>query len=169
MTRVAQRAFETEGDARAAVVAEALSWVGTRYHHMGTIKQIRDADGTLRDRGGVDCATLLTCVYANAGIIGPVVVGHYPPDWHMHQGAERYLRQLLTHTTEIEEAAAQPGDIVLFRWGRVYSHGAIIIAPGWPDIVHAYSEARMVIADHGDKGRHSAVPRRFFSPWEPKS
>jgi cell wall-associated NlpC family hydrolase len=159
----------TESMDRAIVVNEALSWVGTRYHHMGTVKRRMNAFGVTTDRGGVDCATLLTCVYANAGIIDPVVLDHYPPDWHMHQGAERYLRQLLKHSTEISEALALPGDVVLFRWGKVYSHGAILIEPGWPNIVHAYSEAGMVVADHGDKGYHGSVERRFFSPWGIKS
>ena len=150
----------TETEQRAAVVAEALAWVGTAYHHAGRIK--RSDDGP----GGIDCATLLACVFEAAGMVKPIAIDHYPPDWHMHRSSERYLDQVIGYALEIEEAAALPGDVVLYQWGRVFSHGAIIMPPGWPDIIHAYSAAGAVILDRGDIGRHGYNrPRRFFSPW----
>jgi cell wall-associated NlpC family hydrolase len=150
--------------ARAAVVAEARSWIGTRYHHMGMIKIQRDAAGKVTERGGVDCATLLVQVYANAGITAPLAPDYYPPDWHMNRRAERYLGQMLRNTREITRDDVLPGDIVLFRWGQVFSHGAIIEA--WPNVIHAYSESGLVQPERADSGRFGVLEQRFFSPWD---
>jgi cell wall-associated NlpC family hydrolase len=150
---------------RAAVVTEARSWIGTFYHHMGTLKATRDADGAILDRGGVDCATLLACVYAAAGVIPPVEVPYYPRDWHLHRSAERYLAFVLDRATEIDEARALPGDVVLYKFGRAFAHGAIIVDPAWPNIVHAKWRSDRVHEDHGDTGEMVGRPRRFFTLW----
>ena len=60
---------------RAAVVAEARQWLRTPYHHMGRVRG-----------AGVDCATLLAEVYARAGMVEPVAIEFYPPDWHLQIG-----------------------------------------------------------------------------------
>ena len=51
---------------RAAVVAEARSWLRTPYHHMGRVKCTRDAQGTITDKGGVDCAQSVYLIYRAA-------------------------------------------------------------------------------------------------------
>ena len=150
---------------RARVVAEARSWIGTAYHHMGTLKVTRAADGSIIDKGGVDCATLLACVFANAGAIAPVEVPYYPLDWHLHRSAERYLETVLSRAAEISEAAALPGDVVLYRFGRAFAHGAIVVDPGWPSIVHAPSRSSLVHEDDGMLGELADRPRRFFTLW----
>ena len=44
---------------------------------------------------------------------------------------------ILTHgAEEIERDALQPGDIIVVKFGRTYSHGAIYIGDG--NIIHAY-------------------------------
>ena len=45
---------------RAAVVAEAATWLRTPYHHMGRVKN-----------AGTDCLMLLAEVYEAAGVIPP--------------------------------------------------------------------------------------------------
>jgi len=109
---------------RQAIISEAASWVGTPYHHAGRVKG-----------AGVDCLTLLACVFENAGMIPPVDIPHYPPDWHMHRSQELYLGGLLEYCAEVE-GPPEPADIALWKFGRCYSHGAIVIA--WPLILHAY-------------------------------
>lgn len=137
--------------ARARVVAEARSWLGTPYHHRGRIKG-----------AGVDCAMLPAEVYAAAGLVPRVTPAHYPPDWHLHRGDERYLAQVLEHAREVA-APTGPGDLVLFRFGRAFAHGAIII--DWPLVLHAYIRRRVELIDatQGDLGQR---PRRFFTLWE---
>lgn len=142
---------------RAQVVAEARSWIRTPYHHNALVKG---------PHGGVDCAMLMAGVYGNVGYLPPFDVDHYPPDWFLHRKAERYLNMVTEHAREITEAEALPGDLVLFCVGHLYAHGAIIDEPGWPDIIHAHSDAGMVIPDQGGTGRMHDAARRFFTIWE---
>jgi NlpC/P60 family putative phage cell wall peptidase len=147
---------------RAGVVAEARSWLGTPYHHGARVKG-----------AGVDCAQLLIGVFSAVGLIEPPRLENYPPDWHLHRSAERYLGVVLAHAHELEGDAPLPGDVVLWRFGRCFSHGAIVI--DWPLVIHAYLARPCVLEDAeravwldtigegGGSGRKR--PRRFFSYW----
>jgi cell wall-associated NlpC family hydrolase len=141
-------AFERQ---RAAVVAEARAWLGTPYHHAARIRGV-----------GADCATMPAEVYAAAGVIPPIAIEHYPPDWHLHRDVERYLEYVTRCATEVA-APTGPGDFVLYRWGRAFAHGAIIVA--WPQIIHAVVHIG-VILDDGEDGRLKGRDRRFFTLWE---
>jgi cell wall-associated NlpC family hydrolase len=142
----------TESAQRGAVIAEARSWIGTPYRHMG------------RHKGaGVDCAMLPALVYEAAGIIGRVEIGHYPPDWHLHRDTERYRTIVESYATPTD--TPMPGDFAMWKIGRAYAHGGIIVNPGWPEIVHADMEARHVILARGDGGRLAGRPPIFFTVW----
>ncbi len=108
---------------RAAVVAEARTWINTPYHHRGRVKG-----------AGTDCAMILCAVFERAGVTPRVEVEHYPPDWHLHRGVERYLGKLLEHGLQID-GPPLPADIAVFRFGRCFSHGAIVVE--WPLVIHA--------------------------------
>ena len=139
-------------EARARVVQEALSWLRTPWHHAARVKG-----------AGVDCALLLAEVFERAGVMPRIEPEAYPIDWHLHRDEERYLQTVLQHARPV--VAPGPGDIVLWRLGRCYSHGAIVI--DWPQVVHAYRPAREVLLE--DISRNSDLVRRqpaFFSPWE---
>jgi NlpC/P60 family putative phage cell wall peptidase len=111
--------------ARASVIAEALAWVGTPYHHHGRIKGV-----------GVDCAMLLAEVYEAAGIIPRLDAGFYPRDWHLHRGEEVFLDWMrLAGGREISDP--KPGDAAVFRFGRTFSHGAIVESADLT-LIHAY-------------------------------
>jgi cell wall-associated NlpC family hydrolase len=131
-------------------VQEALTWLGTPYHHAARIKG-----------AGVDCGMFLAEVYEQAGVMPHVVPDEYPPDWHMHQDGERYLALVQEHARPVD--APLPGDIVLYRFGRCISHGAIVLA--WPQIIHAYIRLGVVL----DEGERNTVLREaqagFWSPW----
>jgi NlpC/P60 family putative phage cell wall peptidase len=160
---------EQEAAQRANVVAEARSWLNTPYHHEARVKG-----------AGVDCAQLLAAVFSAPAValIAPPKIPHYPPDWHLHRDAERYLGIILAHAHEFVPAAGsapQPGDVVLWRFGRCFSHGAIVI--GWPRIIHAYIGKGCILDDVetapwlnfiGENGEDKGKPRprRFFSYWK---
>lgn len=108
---------------RAAVVAEAVSWIGTPYHHHGRIKGV-----------GVDCLMLLAEVFEHAGACAHVDPGDYAVQWHLHRSEELYIAGLLQYCQETD--LPEPGDIALFRFGRTYSHGAIHLGGG--EFVHSY-------------------------------
>jgi NlpC/P60 family putative phage cell wall peptidase len=135
---------------RDAVITEAESWIGTPFHHEARVKG-----------AGVDCLMLLAEVYERVGIVGHIEVPHYPPDWHMHRDVERYMEGLLGYAREID--APEPADVALFKFGRTFSHGAIVVE--WPRLIHAYWAIGVV---WGDATR---VPLRghevrFFTPFK---
>ena len=138
---------------RAHVVKEAESWIGTPFHHAARVKG-----------AGVDCLMLLAEVYERAGVVDRIDPPFYVPDWHLHRDAERYLEGLVQYARPIE--APLPGDIALFRFGRTFSHGAIVTR--WPRLVHAYWNLGVV---HGDARLHPLAARsvRFFTPFTPRA
>lgn len=139
-----------EQQQRLAVVQEALCWLGTPYHHAARVMG-----------AGVDCGMLLAEVYEGAGVLPHVEPESYPPDWHQHREEERYLALVAQHATPVD--APLPGDIVLYRFDKAISHGAIVVA--WPQIIHAYIRLGVVL----DEGERNTVLRNaqvgFWSPW----
>jgi cell wall-associated NlpC family hydrolase len=135
---------------RAAIVAEAISWEGTPYHSHARIKG-----------AGVDCAQLPAAVYSAAGCM-PIVHPVYSEQWMMHRDDEIYLSEIRRFAREIAIEAIQPGDLVVWKFGRTYSHSAIVIDP--PLVIHAVLKGRAVIrADiDGDEDLRSR-PRMAFS------
>ena len=146
----------TEQQERDRVVEVALSWVGTPYHDMGEVKG-----------AGVDCAKLLKCVYVEAGIMEPFTIENYAPQHFLHQDEERYLSYVMPRGREVTEGDARPGDMVLYKIGKVYAHGGLVVLPGWPRIIHAHYASRVVRLASG-VNPHLGTPikgMRFFSPW----
>ncbi|OGT54693.1 MAG: hypothetical protein A3E01_09925 [Gammaproteobacteria bacterium RIFCSPHIGHO2_12_FULL_63_22] len=150
-------------DQRAAVVLEALSFEGTAYHHMGRLKIKRGADGAVLDRGGVDCAQLPFLVYYNAGLIPFIPLEYYPEEWFVHRSEERFLATIEAYAHQVEEP--KPGDLAIWKFGRCFSHSAIVIDPAWPAIIHSVRSAGCVLRDSGLGGHHADKPRRFYSLW----
>lgn len=153
---------DLENEQRLKVVEVAKSWLKTKYHHMGRVKG-----------AGADCLTLLACVYEESGLIDKIDVPYYPQDWHLHRSEERYLKGLLQYTKEVE--IPKPGDIVLWKFGRCYSHGAIVIE--WPLVIHSYTgigcvyqdaEATMFLQSVSENVQEKGKPRphKFFSFWK---
>ncbi|MGD1035909.1 MAG: hypothetical protein ABR878_01695 [Roseiarcus sp.] len=119
---------------RAAIVAAAREWIGTPYHHMADVKGV-----------GCDCAMLLVRVFCDLKLVEPFDPRPYVKDWHLHRGEERYLGLLLARAYAV--AAPLPGDVVLFRYGRCFSHGGIVTLARPLTIVHAFHPARVVLEE----------------------
>lgn len=115
---------------RAAVVAEAMSWLKTPYHHQAAVKG-----------AGVDCAMILVEVYWKCGLIPHIDPRPYPADWHFHRDTERYLGWLEKYADETDNPL--PGDIATFQYGRCVSHAAIVVE--WPIVIHAVKSHSQVI------------------------
>jgi len=130
----------SEAVQRARIDEVARSWVGTPYHDHGEVKG-----------SGVDCAKLLACVFAEAGFIEKPTIEDYSPQFFLHQAEERYLGWVTKYAREIPRELAGAGDVVLYKIGHCFAHGAIIIAPGWPHIIHAHFAARRVRRGFGDR------------------
>lgn len=138
---------------REMVVAEAKTWLGTPYHDRGRIRGV-----------GVDCAMLPAEVYEAVGII-PHLEPDYSPQWFLHRDSELYLEWVRPHAREIPRERVGPGDFVIWKFGRTYSHGAIVVAP--PVIIHAVLRGRAVILDNMDISEDLREREaKFFSFWE---
>ena len=136
---------------RARVVQEALSWVGTKWHHAARVKG-----------AGVDCGQLLAAVFEAAGLINPEEIAVYPKDFHLHSSEEMFLGYVERHFQHID-GPALPGDLALWRYGRVISHGGIVIA--WPNVLHAYYVRGAVVLDDATAVAELADPKRFQGIW----
>ena len=133
---------------QAMICAEALSWVGTPYHHKARIKGV-----------AVDCGQLLAAVFCDAlQLVREPDVGDYPPDWMKHRSEERFLQALQTCAREV--FTPEPGDIAIWMWGRCFAHAAIII--DWPMAVHADIRVGKVTPADVSQGRFAARPVQFY-------
>ena len=114
---------------RQEVCDEARSWLRTPYHHGAGLRGI-----------GADCARYPLAVYTAVGAIPETDVGQYPHDWHLHRSEELYLAWVRRFgdqigekprdTQEVIGAMPSPGDFIIWKWGRTYSHGAIYLGEG---------------------------------------
>lgn len=136
------------------VVAEAMTWLRTPYHPRGRVKG-----------HGVDCVTFPVLVYAAVYGKEPSVPAKYSVQWHMHHDEEKYLAHVLEYADPID--SPEPGDFVLWRFGRAFSHGGIII--DWPLVIHAHMENGVTLDDADAAGifkmkNGDLRERKFFRP-----
>ncbi len=83
----------------------------------------------------------------------------YPQDWHLHRDDERYLGFVSERAAEV--AQPEPGDVVVFRYGRAYAHGGIVTATEPLTLVHAFSPAQAVVEEpiaRNPSGRAGPAP-----------
>ena len=148
----------TEQEGRDRVDAVAREWLGTPFHDNAEVKG---------RQGGVDCARLLKCVMTEAGLIDDFVLPNYSPQFYLHHDEQRFLGVVTRFAHEIEREKAKVGDVVLYWIGKCFAHGAIIINPGWPNIIHAHHASRCVVRGLGTSVRLGMPIRgiKFFSWW----
>jgi cell wall-associated NlpC family hydrolase len=149
----------TEAEQRAAVVAAARKWILTPYHNCADVRG-----------AGVDCGMLIVRVFVDLGLVPPFDPRPYDPDWMLHRDDEKYLGFFTERCTRV--AAPRPGDLVLFRYGRSYSHGGIVTGIDPVTIVHAYHDAGCVIEEGLAQNPALTDPKRrpaYFSVWTKKA
>ncbi len=140
-----------ESTQRAEVLRIARTWIGTPFHDQQKCKG-----------AGVDCAQFIAAIFEEAGLIDIVDIGYYSPQWFLHRDEERYLSYVLPRAMEIVEREAMAADLVVFKIGRCFAHGAILTEEGWPHVIHAYKPEGIVTFGRGDAGDLSSRQRRFF-------
>jgi cell wall-associated NlpC family hydrolase len=134
---------------RAAIIEEAKTWLGTPWHHEARVKG-----------AGVDCGMFILGVCENLGLTPHVVPPHYGPDFMLHRSDEWYVEIILKFADEIFSEPYLPADAVVFKHGRIYSHGGIIV--NWPLIIHASAPERCVLYGDASQSPISTWPRRIF-------
>jgi NlpC/P60 family putative phage cell wall peptidase len=95
---------------RAAIVAEARTWLDTPFHHQGRLKGI-----------GVDCAGVPEGVARAFGI----PVRDIPADYGRQPDVATMLKALRANLTEKPRAEVAPGDVLWLVWVRHPQHLAI--------------------------------------------
>lgn len=113
----------------ADVVAEARSFVGSRYRHQG------------RSRDGVDCIGLPVCVRAGLGLAALDVSGYARKTTDTEM-----LDFCRSHMVEVGRDDIQPGDVLVQMNGPL-RHMAIVgdYLHGGLSIIHAWMPARKVV------------------------
>lgn len=142
---------------RQAVIKEAREWIRTPYHSNARLKGI-----------GCDCLTILSGVWENVSLIERAEIPNYSPQFMLNRSDELYMTGLLKYTKEVDGPA--PGRIALWKFGRCFSHAAIVI--DWPLVIHAYvncsvQEEDVSKCDWLMKMKDgSPRPLKFFDFWE---
>lgn len=156
-------ASEAEAQAKARFVAEALSWIGTPF---------RDCADVKGPNGAVDCAMLLTRAAVDAGLRPPFDPRPYAPRWHVHRDEQKFLDWIETKLGGRRVEKPRFGDVIVWQFGRCFSHGAVLINS--EEIVHAYAHARMCVVSRLDEhplnyvGKGSCEfrrPVRYYDVW----
>lgn len=142
---------ETE---RAAVVAAARGYIGTKYHSNAKLKGV-----------GVDCATLIALVFTESGVKPPIEVAHYSDQWHLHSDEPLYEKAVADNGGK-EVAEPTPGDIILYHQGKQFAHGAIVTDLAPLRIIHAYAPSRCVVEGaETEFGLIAHAEKKIFSAW----
>lgn len=144
--------IEGTASRRAAIVAEAMSWIGTPWHHAARVKG-----------AGVDCGQLIAAVFEAVGLTGPLTIAPYPQDFMLHNNREMFREYVEAGGARKVPDGVRPGpgDICLFRFGRVISHAAIVTT--FPEVVHSYVDTRRVTVD--DVERNPRLRERYVGAW----
>ena len=124
---------------RDQVVSEAMTWLGTKYHHKGRVKG-----------QGVDCGGLIYEVYKKVlGIPVAPFPSHYAEDWGLHKdNNEKYLDFIMPYVKPTN--VPQLADLVIFKFGRAFAHGTLYC--GRNRVIHAYGRTghgSVIISDLG--------------------
>ncbi|MCK9622199.1 MAG: hypothetical protein M0R47_16885 [Methylobacter sp.] len=135
---------------RKAVIEEAMTWLRTPWRHEAAVKG-----------AGVDCGKIIVEVYVACGLIERPTIASYPHDWALHKDDERYLEVVEQYARRVNYPMM--GDIVVYKYGRTFSHGGIVRA--WPDIIHAKRPEGVILAN-GLGGQLANREHRFYSIWE---
>jgi cell wall-associated NlpC family hydrolase len=132
---------------RQAIIDEAKTWLRTPWRHYAAVKG-----------AGVDCGRLLIEVYAAVGLIAHYVPEPYPQDFALHSKEERFLANIERYAHEV--LTPQKGDIAVWKFGRCFSHAAIVV--DYPHIIHA-KIGEGVLLDLADQGDLAGRDVRFYS------
>jgi cell wall-associated NlpC family hydrolase len=152
-----------EAAERAAVIAEAMTWRNTRFSHRSSVK-IQSAE----NRGGVDCAQFIRCVFAACGVIPDFDPPVYPSQWHLHRSEEWYLEWI--EKFAVETMVLRPATVAIWKFGRCFSHAGILVDA--ENVIHAFEPTGYVAVDPIRMGALSAVRGggkrevKFFDVWD---
>jgi len=115
------------------IIVEARRWIGTPYMHQVSVCG-----------QGADCLGLIRGVWRKCIGPEPQAMPAYSPDWDEISGGSAMLEAAKRWFLPIENASAEAGDLVLFRWksSNCVKHAGILT--GEHCFIHAYEKAGVV-------------------------
>ena len=138
-----------------AVVASALSWVGTPYVHQASAKG-----------AGTDCLGLIRGVWREVVGAETEAIPAYTPAWQDVGGREVLWQAAGRHLLTVDgDAPLAAGQVLLFRMqGRsVAKHlGLLVDMSAAPKFVHAYSGRTVEISSLSQPWQSRLVARFLF-------
>lgn len=151
----------TENEQRAALLAEAETWLGTPFHFGQGLKGV-----------GCDCARFIVGAIENCGL---KKIQHdfnlFSGDWHFHSHEDHYAARVMRFAAKLPVGAQPlPGCIALARVGKsveVNGSGGIIVQ--WPTVIFAHPSRGVVKRNIMRDPMWVGWPKEFFDPWRAPS
>lgn len=140
---------------REQIVAEAKTWIGTRYRGWSHVKGAK---------GGVDCGMLLKAVYQNVGLLPAGDLGidmTYSLQVAQHMEDTKYIDKIMEFCREIPESEVQAGDIVVWKLGKAFAHGAIVV--DWPLCIHCIAHGGCRFASGYTHPTLAGAVKKFYT------
>lgn len=143
------------------IVAEARTWLGTRFHHQGRVRK------TATHPGGCDCIGLVV------GVVRDLQIPSKQSGKFLHQydyknysrlpDGKLFREMLEKYLTEIPIDETQPGDVLLFRFEKDPQHIAIVsdYKHGGLGLIHCYASSRKVVEHVLDDGWRNRMVAAF--------
>lgn len=119
---------------RAEFVATARGWIGTPFQHQGRLP------GVALDCAGLAVCAAQSCGYTVQDLIGYSAIPH----------AGQFVAAIESHCTPVAVSDVQPGDLMIFAFGRDPQHLAIVTQADPVQIIHAWMNAGKVAENSFD-------------------
>ncbi|NKN39608.1 peptidase P60 [Agrobacterium sp. a22-2] len=116
------------------VLVAAEQWIGTPYRHQASRRGV-----------GCDCLGLVRGIWRDLYGEEPELPPPYAPDWAERSGEDRLIAAAERHFVTVAGiGAAEPGDLLLFRFRPHYAakHAGILAGP--EHFIHAYEQAAVI-------------------------
>lgn len=136
---------------RAQVVAEARTWIGTRWLHQASLKGV-----------GCDCIGLVAGVARELGISGAAEFFATPALRSYGRSPEPLLIAACDALLDaVPISDAEPGDVLVMKFETEPQHFGILSALDPPYMLHALAHARRVTEHRIDKVWGTRIVRAY--------
>lgn len=122
------------------IVKAAMLWIGA--HHR---------NGQMTRYIAIDCALMYLACLEDAGLVekGSIYIKPYSAEWYLHHSDEKMLQYFEQICDEVPEDNLQPGDALLYQFGRCIGHAGIYVGNGLS--IHALAlEDSVILCDMND-------------------
>lgn len=127
---------EAEQDGVAgAILAEAMTWVGTPYRHQGSLRGV-----------GCDCLGLVRGIWRAVYGEEPETPGPYTPDWAESGGGDPLIEAAQRNCIEKPPGRGAAGDLLVFRWRPHHAAKHLGILLPHDAFVHAYEGHAVMVS-----------------------